>query len=90
MELQREEYDVILALSITKWVHLNFGDIGIKRLFRRVYRQLRPGGVFIVEPQPLSSYKKRKNLNVSLNVFISKYTNPQISVRLRQNIKHNL
>uniref|UniRef100_A0A0M3IG99 RNA methyltransferase n=1 Tax=Ascaris lumbricoides TaxID=6252 RepID=A0A0M3IG99_ASCLU len=58
----KEEFDVILALSITKWIHLNWGDAGLKRFFRRVFLQLRPGGLFILEPQAFRSYKKRAKI----------------------------
>ena len=61
---QEPEYDIILALSLTKWVHLNWGDAGLKRLFQRVFHHLRPGGRFILEPQPFSSYARKKKLTV--------------------------
>ncbi len=62
---QLPEFDIILALSLSKWIHLNWGDAGIKRFFKKVYHHLRPGGRFILEPQPFNSYAKRKKINVS-------------------------
>nr|XP_056719766.1 7SK snRNA methylphosphate capping enzyme [Euleptes europaea] len=62
LEAQQPEYDVILCLSLTKWVHLNWGDEGLKRLFKRLFRHLRPGGILLLEPQAWASYGKRKNL----------------------------
>lgn len=50
--------DAIMCLSVTKWIHLNWGDDGIKKLFRKVHQLLLPGGMFILEPQPWTSYRK--------------------------------
>lgn len=57
-----EQYDVILCLSVVKWVHLNGGDEAVRALFRKIFAQLAPGGIFAFEPQPWSSYRKYKAL----------------------------
>lgn len=60
------EYDTIIAFSVTKWVHLNFGDQGLKRFFRRIYRTLTPGGRLLLEPQTWSSYRLKRRMTKDL------------------------
>ncbi|XP_020084182.1 probable RNA methyltransferase At5g51130 [Ananas comosus] len=58
-----EKYDTILCLSVTKWIHLNWGDDGLITLFVKIWRLLRPGGIFLLEPQPWTSYKKNRRVS---------------------------
>ncbi|TNY22638.1 Bicoid-interacting protein 3-domain-containing protein [Rhodotorula diobovata] len=54
----REGYDVILALSITKWIHLRSLNVGLLTFFRRCFDALLPGGRLVLEPQPFSTYAR--------------------------------
>ena len=55
--LERGSYDTVTCLSVTKWVHLNRGDEGLKQLLLSIYQLLAPRGRLILEPQPWRSYK---------------------------------
>lgn len=69
-----EEYDTILCMSVTKWIHLNWGDEGLQRVFKRIHRQLRPGGRLILEPQPWSSYVKKHSVSEETDANFRKIT----------------
>ncbi|KAF5389695.1 hypothetical protein D9757_006056 [Collybiopsis confluens] len=66
----KDGYDVIVAFSISKWIHANGGDEGLRAFFRRVYSVLSPGGTFILEPQEWETYKKVRRMNESLRTSI--------------------
>uniref|UniRef100_A0A7E4ZV65 RNA methyltransferase n=1 Tax=Panagrellus redivivus TaxID=6233 RepID=A0A7E4ZV65_PANRE len=61
----KPEYHTILLLATAKWIHLNNGDDGLKRAFKRIYKQLLPSGRLMIDVLPFESYQntaKRCNL----------------------------
>ena len=62
-----EHFDLILCLGTVKWIHLNFGGLGVKALFLKAFESLDKNGLFIIEAQNWKSYKKKKNLTPELS-----------------------
>lgn len=60
-ELPDGSFDTVSCFSVSKWVHLHYGDDGVRDLFRTVRRLLRPGGLFVLEAQPWRSYRKNRH-----------------------------
>lgn len=58
-----DKYHTILCLSVTKWIHLNWGDDGLITLFVKAWKLLKPGGILILEPQPWNSYYKNRHVS---------------------------
>jgi len=54
--------DAHYRLSITKWIHLNQGDNGLVKFFRKIHRVLHDGGHLVLEPQAWESYAKAKRM----------------------------
>jgi SAM-dependent methyltransferase len=47
-------YDVVLALSVTMWIHLHHGDEGLKQFLRSLAKL---SNNLLIEPQPFHCYK---------------------------------
>ena len=60
-----ESYDVILALSVIKWIHLQHRDAGLVAFFEKCASSLRTGGYLVIELQGWDSYQKAVRPNHS-------------------------
>jgi len=61
-ERRGRPYDMVLCLKLTKWVHLHWGDDGLKLLLHKCHRLLRVGGLLVLEAQEWTSYQSKKHL----------------------------
>lgn len=52
------QWDVVLLLSVVKWLHLNNSDAVLVALFRRLFEIVVPGGFLVLEPQDWANYKR--------------------------------
>eukprot|EP00392_Amoebophrya_sp_AT5.2_P001609 g1611.t1 len=59
---KRQLFDVVFAFSVTKWVHFQYGDAGVRRFFDQIWSNLASGGFFVLEPQPWATYKKKRHI----------------------------
>ena len=48
--------DVVLALSVVKWIHLHHLDSGLQAFFRKCAKSLHKDGYLVIEVQPWKSY----------------------------------
>eukprot|EP00850_Spirogloea_muscicola_P005273 SM000024S07735 [mRNA] locus=s24:99009:102562:+ [translate_table: standard] len=56
-------FDTVLCFSVTKWIHLNWGDAGLIHFFAEIFRILRSNGVLVLEPQLWRSYEKKRDVS---------------------------
>lgn len=61
--LDNHKYNLILALSLTKWIHIQQSDSGLIQFFARISHTLRPGGLLFLERQEWRSYHSAKNMD---------------------------
>ena len=51
----------MISFSVTKWIHLNWGDDGLIYVLLKCYSLLKKYGILIIEFQTYSSYYKKRN-----------------------------
>jgi len=66
------------SLDVTKWVHLNYGDLGLCTLLRRAHSLLKPGGRLVLAAQRWQTYGRSARLTAPLRTAL-----PTLAMRPR-------
>ncbi|GAA6021188.1 hypothetical protein JCM11491_001600 [Sporobolomyces phaffii] len=66
VDSDREGYDVVIAFSVTKWIHLQSLNAGLLAFFEKCFATLKPGGRLVLEPQPFSTYARSAKTSAAL------------------------
>jgi 7SK snRNA methylphosphate capping enzyme len=53
----------LCSLNVTKWIHLNQGDEGVKELLVGIKQLLVPGGRLVLQAPAWRSYRKKQNMH---------------------------
>ncbi|GAB0098391.1 RNA methyltransferase [Sergentomyia squamirostris] len=76
----RKEFDVIMCLSITMWIHLNHGDDGLKDFLKRVSNS----HLLILEPQPWKCYRTAVKRMKKAKKDFPRYSSLKIQTRVNE------
>lgn len=60
-DFEKHKFDVICCFKVTKFIHLNFGDLGIRTLFKNMANLLKSEGQLLLHAQGWKSYRKMKS-----------------------------
>ncbi|XP_024082237.1 probable RNA methyltransferase CG11342 isoform X1 [Cimex lectularius] len=85
LELNNKRYfDIVFLFSVTMWIHLNYGDIGLMAFFQTISKYAK---VLVVEPQPWKCYKSavRRLKRAKKEPFM--YFN---SIKMRESVEEDL
>lgn len=66
IDSEEGQYDVILLLSVLKWIHLHHGDAILPYLFQQLHKLSKPDARLVLEAQDWESYEKAAKKNPRL------------------------
>ncbi|KAJ8952491.1 hypothetical protein NQ318_003287 [Aromia moschata] len=79
-----DSFNVVFCFSITMWIHLNNGDLGLKTFLKEVSSI---SEILIIEPQPWKCYKTAIRRMKKCNFYFPLFSKLQIRENVEQEIE---